>query len=121
MKNVLLFFGLTLYGVDPSDIQFHHTRDEITISIHDNRSQLALPATILPTEQITINIPEENIESTTSTAPTIVSPEWATLTRKQRIRQLCVNNKTAIIAGVATVSSATIAGIVALIVHFTAA
>lgn len=120
MKNVLLFFGLTLYGVDPSDIQFHHTRDEITISIHDNRSQLALPATILPTEQITINIPEENTEAATA-APTMASPEWATLTRKQRIRQLCVNNKTAVIAGVATVSSATIAGIVALIVHFTAA
>jgi hypothetical protein len=121
MKCVLLFLPFMLICGEPQDIQFHHTHDVVTISIHDNRGQLAFPDIVAPAEQITINMPTDHEVDPTPSTPTMSSPEWTTLTRNQRVRQLCVNNKTAVIAGVATVTSATIAGIVALIVHFTAA
>ena len=107
MKYIVLFMPLISVCVEPTDIQIHHTHDSYTISMHDSRD---LPAILYPTEEITITMPADRQSE-------IESPP---LSRKERMRKACSENKTALIACVTTVSSAAIAGIVTLIVHFTA-
>jgi len=93
------------------------------IEVRKDDKSFVLDITETPTPPIGTTHTLEAITQPDPTARVIdmASPDWDHLTRTERMKHFCVNNKTAIIAGVATLSSATIAGIVALIVHFTAA
>lgn len=124
-EHTFLLLPLSIICVEPTELVFKHSHDEVSISISDylsaNRSTPALPTIAETAEYVTINIPTEAINDAVQehAAPNMASPEWEHMNCSQRVRQVCVNNKTAVVAGIATVSSAAVAGIVTLIVHFT--
>lgn len=116
----LLIFVISISCVEPSELEFTRSREHITFSLHDNHSQLSLPAVLAPSEHITINIPEsaeppkELVTATSTTQQPLQAA--APMTRLSVIRDICMNNKGVIITGaIGSISTA----IVALVVHFT--
>lgn len=86
--------------------------DDVIINIHDDN----LPDS--PTSDVAIRKSGDGITINISEGESIPNH---LLPPKKRLLKCCLENKTAIIAASATVTAATIAGTVALIVHFTAA